>query len=201
MGDDVLSEHARGWERVIAEGELQWNPGALLTRQDEMRFLERFAAMMCLYSPVENSLFSRYSFQFPECGGDSVSYRIEGDGVFAGIPEAVVKDSGIRVMPGECVGGDGLYLKVPGRNRLAPSRTLPFMAGLKRILAGYRNEERLFLPVIHLDDIRDFESRLATVAIYYVDGQGLQNYDSGRLMRLAGTVQQKLHSLFEARIG
>ena len=197
MGDDVLARHLLGWDEVVDGNEPSWSPGEILTREDVLSFLQHFEAVLCIYSPETAGLYSQYRFEFPdepETGGISLSS--DAGSAFSSLPPDAVVDTGIKILPGECVGGRGIYIKVPSPNALGASRTLPFAIGLKRVLRLYGKGKKLFAPVLNLQDVKLYESRLASVSVYSIDLESLGHYEESELNRLVETVQQKLHSLF-----
>ena len=197
MGDEVLVRHLLGWDDVVDGNEPSWNPGEILTREDVLSFLQHFEGVLCLYSSGEECLYSQYQFRFSGESEDvGVSVCPDSGDVFSVIPENAVVDTGIKILPGECVGGGGIFIKIPSPNALGASRTLPFSIGLKRVLRLYGKGKKLFVPVLNVQDVSGYESRLASVSIYSVDVEELGHYAEKELNRLVETVQQKLHSLF-----
>ena len=130
----ALNVDAR-WHELQHQRDLDWDLHAITDRALAIAFLRRFESRLCIYSSYVEKLYSNYSFVVPqdEQGGITIlPDEMAWHDIFHDIPADAVEPTGVHVLPGEAIGCDGLYIKVPGESRLVASRELPFQEGLDR---------------------------------------------------------------------
>lgn len=187
------------WAALETESHLEWDLGSISNRREAIEFLLRFENRLCIYSGFVEKLYTSYSFVVPD--EDKGSLTILPDernwhDTLHGIPEEAVEETGIHIMPGETMGHAGLYLKVPGLNRLAGSKELPFREGLKELVARYRAAGDTFLPVLIKGDLREYESRLPSLHLHRIRLDRLEHLSVLSRQTIKGAIADHLIALF-----
>ncbi|MBO3277595.1 hypothetical protein [Pseudomonas schmalbachii] len=187
------------WAELECLNDLDWDLDAITDRSEAIAFLRRFESRLCIYSPYVSTLYSDYSFVIPESHGAGITILPNEQawfGTFHDIPVDSVEPTGIHILPGEIMGRRGLYLRIPGRNRLVASSEMPFQDGLKVLINRYRMRGEHFLPVLVKGDLREYEARLPSLHLHRLNPARLATRSRVNLDAITGTIAERLIGLF-----
>ncbi|SDP09342.1 hypothetical protein [Pseudomonas jinjuensis] len=187
------------WAELEELSDLDWDLDAIVDRSEAIAFLRRFESRLCIYSPYVETLYSRYSFVIPEQPGGGITILPDEQawfGTFHDIPADAVEPTGIHLLPGETMGRNGLYMKIPGTHRLAASTEKPFQDGLKLLINRYRMRGEHFLPVLVKGDLREYEARLPSLHLHRLNPARLASRSRVNLEAVKGTIADCLIGLF-----
>ncbi len=192
---------ANDWDALEKESHLEWDLDSITNRREAIDFLRRFENRLCIYSGFVEKLYSAYSFVVPEDDERGALTILPDErnwhDTFHDIPACAVEETGIHIMPGETMGHAGLYLKIPGLNRLAGSKELPFRDGLKDLVQRYKAAGDTFLPVLVKGDLREYESRLPSLHLHRVRLDRLEHLSALNRQMLRRTIADHLIALFQ----
>ncbi|MFT0624414.1 hypothetical protein ACMHYQ_17330 [Ectopseudomonas guguanensis] len=194
----ALNVDAR-WQELQHQRDLNWDLHAITDRAQAIAFLRRFENRLCIYSSYVEKLYSNYSFVVPqdEQGGITIlPDEMAWHDTFHDIPADAVEPTGVHILPGEAVGFDGLYLKVPGESRLIASRELPFQEGLRLLIERYRARGEHFLPVLVKGDLREYEARMPSLHLHRINPAKLAHCSRLSIDAIRGVIAEHLLALF-----
>lgn len=166
------------WTRVETADDLEWDLGAITNRREAIDFLTQFENRFCVYSPLVKKLYTTYQFVVPDdvdCGHitvlpDPYAYH----NTFHNLPREAVVATNIHLYPGETTGKYGLIMKIPSRHGLSRSRELPFAEGVRTVITEWREQNRLFLPVLQNGDLREYENRMVSLHLHTIKPEYLK---------------------------
>ena len=194
----ALNVDAR-WQELQHQRDLNWDLHAITDRAQAIAFLRRFENRLCIYSSYVEKLYSNYSFVVPqdEQGGITIlPDEMAWHDTFHDIPADAVEPTGVHILPGEAVGFDGLYLKVPGESRLIASRELPFQEGLRLLIERYLARGEHFLPVLVKGDLREFDQQMPYIHLHRLQLARLERLSSFERDDIQQTITRKLLMLY-----
>jgi hypothetical protein len=181
--------------------DLAWDLDEFSHRERAMEFVRQFETTMCVYSPSVEQLYSSYSMYFPMelqrklvILPDPHAYH---DTFFRIQTQAVVA-TGLYIVPGELIGGSGLYLaNVQDEDRTLGDRQVPFEAGVRAIMANRPGDDP-FLPVLAKGDLREFQQSWPVLHLHRLKPKVLAEISDLDRNSLANVINEKLESLFLA---
>lgn len=187
------------WAALQVPRDLAWELDAITDRSEAIAFLQRFESRLCVYSGYAEKLYSDYSFVVPQADHGDITI-LPGEqnwhATFHDIPAAAVEPTGVHILPGETLGHTGLYLKIPSENRLAPSRELPFQAGLRLLVQRYQARGELFLPVLIKEELRGFEARMPSLHLHRINPTRLMQSAQLNIEAILAAIVEHLLGLF-----
>lgn len=188
------------WSDVEQLDDLKWDLGAITNRREAIDFLLKFENRFCVYSPYVEKLYTTYEFVVPEEEGyghvtvlpDPTAYH----DTFHHISARAVEETGIHVFPGEAIGKEGLYIKIPSSG-FGRSRELPFHEGVKLLTQRYHQRGDFFLPVLQNGDLREYENQMPSLHLHRICADVLVDQLSELAVnQLRNTVADHLIELF-----
>ncbi|TLX54221.1 hypothetical protein DN824_20770 [Stutzerimonas nosocomialis] len=189
---------AARWKELEEQDDLDWDLDAITDRNEAIAFLRRFECRLCVYSSYVEKLYGTYSFVVPDenQGGITILPSEQAwQDTFHDIPADAVEPTGIQLLPGETVGGAGLFLKIPGVHRLAPSREMPFLDGLRLLIQRYRARDEQFLPVLIKGDLREYEARVPSLHLHRLNLKRMRHCSQAQLDALRAAIADHLIGL------
>ena len=175
----------------------KWKPPEFNT----IDFLVKFENKLCVYSSYVEKLYTSYHYVVPDEPGfghvtvlpDPRAYH----DTFNDIPIAAVEETGIHIFPGEAVGEEGLFIKIPPKG-YGRSKELPFAEGLKKLIQEYREEGSFFLPVLQNGDLREYENAMPSLHLHRLNVDVLADMHSElTINQLRNTIADHLIELFQ----
>jgi len=181
--------------------DLAWDLKDFNQRQRAMDFVLQFETTMCVYSPSVEQLYTNYNMFFPR----ELSRRLVilpdptafHDTFFYISPEAVVA-TGLHIIPGELIGREGLYLANVNEDRTLGRRKIPFVSGMRAIMAN-RPVDDPFLPVLAKGDLREFDGSWPVMHLHRLKPKVLAEISELDRTSLGNVITEKLESLFIAQ--
>lgn len=168
-----------GNQNVSASNHLIWDLEEFENHQRAANFVKQFQDTLCVYSGTVEQLYTNYSVSLPKDLEKSLiilpnPYAFHD--TFSRVNEEAIVPTNFMILPGELVGGTGVYIRIPFNNRKA--RTVPLANGLRAVMRAYEQEDDYFLPVITKGDLRAFRRDMPVLHLHRFLPSRLKNQSS-----------------------
>lgn len=150
--------------------DLVWDLSTFSRRQRAVEFVRFFENKLCVYSDSVEQLYTNYNIYFPEDENRNMVILPAPHAfhdTFQGVPGDAVRVTGLNIIPGDMVGGKGLYITLPIKGADKRSRPLPIQKGFN-IISQRFPANRPFLPVLMKGDLREFEQSTPVLHLHCI---------------------------------
>ena len=177
--------------------DLAWDLDQFAQRSRATEFVTQFQATMCVYSPTVELLYATYEILFPEEPDAKLVILPDKNAyydTFTRIVSDWVKPTGLYIVPGELINRSGLHLANVTAGRTLGSRQIPFVSGIRAIMAA-RSSKDPFLPVLTKGDLREFEQNWPVLHLHRICLPGLTHLSNLDRCSMTNVITEKLESL------
>ena len=181
--------------------DLAWDLEQFAQRERAKEFVLQFESALCVYSPTVELLYATYEMLFTEDADNRLVILPDKNAyydTFTRISGEWVKPTGLYIVPGELVGRQGMHLANVSAERTITGRQIPFVAGLRAIMAARPNPDP-FLPVLTKGDLREFEESWPVLHLHRICLPGLTHLSELDRSTMANVIAEKLGSLIQAQ--
>jgi hypothetical protein len=168
-----------------------WNLNGFEYRERAVNFLKRFERALCVFSGSVHQLYANY--EITPMTEDYSRLVVLPDpyafhDIFQAISDEAVVKTGLYIMPGECVGREGLVLgqRVNGKLRVSA-----LARGLRKIAEQMPVDEP-FLPVLKNTDLRQFGNKMPIIHLHRLRVNELTRLSSFQIHDMQHTIQDKM---------
>lgn len=178
--------------------DLAWDLDDFTDRDRAMDFVMQFESTLCVYSPSVEQLYTNYNMFFPKEFERKMVILPDPNAfhdTFFYIAQEAVVATGLYVIPGELVDKEGLYLANVKEDRTLGDRQIPFILGMRAIMAN-RPPDDPFLPVLAKGDLREFDDSWPVMHLHRVKPKVLAEISELDRSSLGSVISEKLDSLF-----
>ncbi len=140
--------------------DLRWDLAHINQYALAVEFLRKFESTICVYSPTVKQLYAKYEVHVPDSNERNVviipDFYAHTERFF-GIPGEAVTPTGIKIVPGEMVGKQGIHL-VGASKRNSQQIIVPLASGLQNLMRK-QMVDGPFLPLLTRGDLREYRKK------------------------------------------
>jgi len=140
--------------------DLKWDLAHINQYAQAVDFLRKFESTICVYSPAVQQLYAKYEVHIPDNNERNVviipDFYAHTERFF-GIPNEAVVATGIKIVPGEMVGKEGIHL-VGASKRNGNQIIVPLAQGLQNLMKK-NMVDGPFLPLLTRGDLREYRKK------------------------------------------
>lgn len=177
-----------------ANNDLVWTLDAFKQRKRAHEFVLNFENKLCVFSGSVEQLYTNYNIFMPAEENSRLVILpnpYAHHDVFQGIPEDVVRPTGLYIVPGS---KGELMLRIPLRSRTEPFRTVPLQVGF-RLINQRRPETLPLLPVLVKGDLRELDARTPCLHLHAISLKSLANLSQLEVNAVRRTILERLKLL------
>ncbi len=174
--------------------DLVWTLDAFKQRKRAHEFVLNFENKLCVFSGSVEQLYTNYNIFMPAEENSRLVILpnpYAHHDVFQGIPEDVVRPTGLYIVPGS---KGELLLRIPLRSRTDPFRTVPLQVGF-RLINQRRPETLPLLPVLVKGDLRELDARTPCLHLHAISLKSLANLSLLEVNAVRRTILERLKLL------
>ncbi|MCX4030051.1 hypothetical protein H0A36_01710 [Endozoicomonas sp. SM1973] len=148
---------------------LYWDLNINRNKLSALHFFKQLTTGFCVYSPNVEKLYSHFEVVLPKDNHEHLiilpnPYIFNNS--FNHINEKHLINTGILLLPGECLNKKGIIIAVP-KNKKNTFRLLPLHIGGQVVINRFREKHNLpFLPVLLNPDLRGFQSQRPFIHLF-----------------------------------
>lgn len=179
--------------------DLVWNLNGIVYKERAVNFLKRFEQALCVFSGSVRQLYANY--EITPMNEDYSRLVVLPDpyafhDIFQSVNDEAVVKTGLYIMPGECVGREGLLLAQRGND--GKMVVTPLAKGLTYVARKMPKHEP-FLPVLKNTDLRQFKNNVPILHMHRLRISELDSLSHFQISDISSTIQDKVDSyLMEA---
>jgi hypothetical protein len=174
---------------------IEWDIDHIVNKYSAYRFAKMFENRFCVYSPAVQKLYPAYEILEPNANAEKILVLpiMDADSEpYNNVESHSVTGTHVRVIPGELVGRQGIYLAMPGQS--GKNRALPLKEGLEELRKA-KYEGRAFLPVVMNGDLREFDKKHPFFQLSLICVDGLKNMSAFERSDMANVIDTKLEDI------
>lgn len=180
---------------IDAPEHLRWSLSDFDNHRRAIDFVQRFSENLCVFSTAVEQVFTNYTIIVPENLDRTLvilpnPYAFHD--TFHGVEPNAVTATGLRIVPCDDKGHDGLFLQIPLKGQGGNSRTVPLSVGLKMLEQRLSHTPDGFLPVITKGDLRAFRQDLPSLHLHRISPSKLEKRSRLEQDGIKHAVQEKL---------
>jgi hypothetical protein len=191
-----MSDHLQS--SIDAPEHLRWSLNDFDNHRRAIDFVQRFSENLCVFSTAVEQLFTNFTIIVPENLDRTLvilpnPYAFHD--TFHGVEGDAVTATGLRIVPCDDNGTDGLFLEIPLKGHGGASRTVPLSVGLRMLDQRLSHTPDGFLPVITKGDLRSFRQDLPSLHLHRISPSKLTKRSRLEQDGIKHAIQEKLDML------
>jgi hypothetical protein len=176
---------------------LIWNLNGFRDHMRAVNFVRRFRQYLCVYSYGVHQLYGSYEILVPRRQN---SHLVVVPDLFSfhdtwyHLRDKALRRTGLMILPGELVGREGLYLRIPfddGRR----GRAVPLANGLRAIRRQWQEKGDDFLPVITRGDLRAVRRQTPLLHLHHLDVRAMRDKSRFEINDMSRTIRERMLGL------
>ncbi|WP_067520301.1 hypothetical protein [Endozoicomonas ascidiicola] len=148
-----------------------WSLSRFSQQKKAADFFDSLSSALCVYSPGAQSLYGRYSVYWGTSQREKLVVMPDFSEHLWTIQQldlSAAKQTGIFLIPGECVGKEGFYISV--RDSQKRRILLPAKSGFQQIARQFQTKfGQKFCPIVTRGDLREFRQSHPYLHLHHVD--------------------------------
>ncbi|WP_163834151.1 hypothetical protein [Spartinivicinus ruber] len=178
---------------------LYWDLHINRNKLSALNFFKKVSAGLCVYSPNVEKLYSHFEVVLPKDNQKEHLIILPNpynfNNGFNHISEKYLINTGILLLPGECIHKNGIIIAIP-KHKKNTYRLLPLPIGGQLVINRFKEKYQTpFLPVLLNPDLRNFHSHRPFIHLFRIR---LNEYDELPLSiksEITMTIRNKLSYL------
>ncbi len=176
--------------------DLHWDLGHVVHKSRAINFFKLVSSAFCVYSPSVRKLYSNYEVVLPndfERGLVVLPDPYNFHDTFNEINAEAVRKTGIRLIPGDCLGRKGLYLALPmKKDGAVKHRLVPLDEAISLLDRLYLKQTGApFLPILLKGDLREFRASTPYLHLHSLVPQKLNELSSFQQADISQTIVER----------
>ncbi len=158
--------------------DLIWDLNTFKQRERAIKFVMSFENKLCVYSNSVKQLYTNYNLFFPKEENRKLvilpnPYAHHDN--FNNIPEDSIIATGLHIVPGEMIGKQGTFLRIPFKTAgKRVFRSVPLQVGL-RVVNQHRPADKPLLPILMKGDLRELNASTPCLHLHSINVDRLEN--------------------------
>lgn len=176
--------------------DLHWDLGHVVHKSRAIAFFQLVSSAFCVYSPGVRKLYSNYEVVLPndfERGLVVLPDPYNFHDTFNEVDSGAIRKTGIRLIPGDCMGGKGLYLALPMKKQgKVKHRLVPLEEAISLLDRLYQKQTGSpFLPLLLKGDLREFRASTPYLHLHSLVPLKLTELSSFQQSDISQTIVQR----------
>lgn len=183
---------------AIPSFNLYWDLTHNTNKLSALSFFKHIAAGFCVYSPNVEKLYSHFEVVLPKESKEHLiilpdPYTFHD--TFNHINEKYLVNTGILLIPGECINKHGIIIAIP-KTKKKTYRLLPFRIGSQLVLNRFKEKSQsAFLPILLNPDLRGFHSARPFIHLFRLRLDEIDELSSSEKIEISTSISNKLSHL------